>query len=113
MKKYSLLLIASAILIPLISNADFGGGGGAGSAPANRHENSIRIMSGQTIIASGTSTFIIDLRSFRYYPIVEGDFSLQFKGFLFLLVSNSCTLDISTTPVRSIDGFGLEGAHPS
>lgn len=45
-----------------------------------RSRNTIKIMSGVTIAASGTSTYIIDLKNPAYWPIVYGAFSLQFSG---------------------------------
>lgn len=53
-----------------------------GQSQVEPASNVIKIMSGNTVSASGTSTFIIDLNSkeFGYRP--TGDFSLQFKGFV-------------------------------
>lgn len=43
----------------------------------NPKDNNIKILSGVTIVASGTSTYIVDLRD---HCIVSGDFSIQFSG---------------------------------
>jgi len=50
-------------------------------AEGEPQDNVICIMTGTTVLASGTSTYIIDLNNpmFGYRPL--GDFSLQFKGF--------------------------------
>ena len=46
-----------------------------------REPNTVVIMSGQTIAAGGTSTYVIDLKDDNYYPILIGEpFSLQFGG---------------------------------
>ena len=73
MKKLSFSVCLLVLLLPALVLAEFGEG-------ASMADNNIPIMSGQTIAASGTCTFIIDLRNPAYYPITEGDFSLQFAG---------------------------------
>ena len=73
MKKFSFFICFFMLLLSTHAFAEFGEG-------ASRADNSIQIMSGQTIIASGTSTFIIDLKNAAFWPILEGEFSLQFRG---------------------------------
>ncbi len=64
--------ILSILLILLIPSVLF--------AQEVKEQPPMRIMSGQTIIAGGTSTFMINLRNPGYNFPVKGDFSIQFAN---------------------------------
>jgi len=67
MKKLNLFILCLIFICPL-AYADNWSGGGELPTP---------ILSGHTVYASGTCSFIIDL---KYYKIKEGDFSIQLSG---------------------------------
>ena len=70
-----------------------------------RSKNTVRIMSGVSILASGTSTFMIDLKDDRYYPILSAEpFSLQFSGL-------TCAwVDPATQKTQSLSGATINAA---
>jgi len=71
----------------------------------SREPNNVLIMSGQTIFAGGTSTFIIDLKDDNYYPILIGEpFSLQFSGV-------SCAGVDSTGKMLVLTGATINAAY--
>ena len=71
MKKLSLIILSLLISCSTVF---------AQQPDQKRSRNNIQIMSGNTIVGSGTSTYIIDLKNPVYWPIVYGSFSLQFSG---------------------------------
>jgi len=71
MKRYRLI----ALLILLFAIPSY-----AAEIVPERSANTVPIMKSQVILANGTSTFVVDLQAQQFYPILEGDFSLQFSG---------------------------------
>lgn len=66
-----------------------------------RSRNTIRVLSGQTIFASGTSTYIIDLKNPAYWPIMYGNFSLQFDGVTCAWTTGGVALALSGATINA------------
>ena len=99
MKNKTFFILTVLMLLLVLPHAPYAG--------ETRSKNTIKIMSGQTIVAGGTSTYMIDLKDNRYYPILLGEpFSLQFSGV-------SCAAGSATPAAKINAAYRMSNHFPS